>query len=117
MATYTKNLLSESTNGIQIKITSITSGSANTIHTSVSGSSNLDEIWLYAYNDDIAAHTLSILWGGIVEPDNVIRTLIQPKAGRTLITDGMLLQNNLMVKGYADVSGSIMIDGFVNSIT
>ena len=33
-----------------------------------------------------------------------------------LITDGKLLNNTLVVKAYASVPGSIVIDGFVNKI-
>ena len=77
----------------------------------------MDEVWLYAYNDATASVQLNILWGGTIEPDNVYRTSIPSRSGRTLVTDGMLLQNGNIISIYAQTSGSIMIDGFINRIT
>lgn len=117
MATFTKNLLSGSTNGKQILISGTASGSANTIHTAVSGTSNLDEIFLYVYNSSTSAVELTVLWGGTTQPDNEIKVTVPPKAGRTLVCDGMLLQNSLVVKAFAGTTNVLVVDGFVNSIT
>lgn len=117
MATFAKQALSASTNGKQIKVTATTNGTANTIHTAVSGTASFDEVWLYAYNESTAAVLLTILFGGVSEPDNVIRALIPPQAGRTLVCDGMILQNSLIIKAYAGSANLIMIDGFVNNIS
>ena len=116
MATYSKSLLSGSVNGQQIKITGTTSGSATPLHTSVSGTSSLDEVWLYAYNENLSNVQVSILWGNTTEPDSVVRTTLPSQAGRTLVVDGKLLQNSLVVSAYASVANVIMFDGFVNQI-
>lgn len=117
MATFTKAALSGSTNGKQILVTAITSGTAQTIHTAVSGTSSFDEVWLYVYNDNTTAVIINILWGGTTEPDNVIRGNVAPQSGRFLLCDGMVLQNGLLIKAYASVASKILIDGFVNKIT
>lgn len=117
MATFSKALLSGSTNGKQIKVTGTSVGGAVTIHTAVAGTSAWDEIWLYAFNSDSTARLLTILWGGTTEPDNDIQVVVQPQSGRLLVCDGMLLQNSLIVKAYAATANVIMIDGFVNAIT
>jgi hypothetical protein len=114
--TFTKFLLNGSTNGKQIKISGTASGSANTIHTAVSGTSSLDEIWIYCYNSDSTARSLTLLWGGTTEPDNQITISIPPLAGRVLVCDGMLLQNSLIVKAYASLTNVLLVDGFVNQI-
>jgi hypothetical protein len=116
MATFSKKFLSGSTNGKQILVSATTNGGANTIHTAVSGTSSADEVWLYAYNDNTTAVQLTFLWGGTTEPDNAIRITLTPQTGRTLICDGMILQNSLVVKAYASVASKVTIDGFVNSI-
>lgn len=118
-STYLKSALSGSTNGKQIKISATTNGSANTVHTAVAstGANTWDEVWLYAYNDDTVARNLTILFGGTTEPDNKIFTSIPPQSGRTLILDGMILQNALVVKAYASATNVIILDGFVNSIS
>ena len=116
MAIYSKLPLSGSVNGKQILVTSTTSGSATQIHTAVAGASSMDEIYLYAYNEATSSVQLSILWGGTVEPNNVFRTSIPSKSGRTMLSDGMLLQNSLIISAYADAANFINIDGFVNRI-
>lgn len=117
MPTYTKLPLSSSINGKQIIITGTGSISANEIHTAVAGESALDEIYIYAYNNATSSIATNILWGGIVEPDDLVKCNIPSQNGRYLIVDGKLLQNSLTVKMYADVSGSLIVDGFVNRIT
>ena len=72
MATYTKAILSGSTDGKQILVTATTS-SGTTIHTAVSGTTNIDEVWLYATNNDTASVNLTILWGGSTSPNDYIQ--------------------------------------------
>jgi hypothetical protein len=119
MATFAKSKLSGSTNGLQIKVTATTNGTAQTIHTATAsaGANTWDEVWLYAYNDNVTAVMLTILWGGTGEPDNVIRVTLAGQSGRLLICDGMILQNSLIIKAYAAVANKVVIDGFVNSIS
>lgn len=116
MATYTKKFLSGSTNGQQIKVVHTTNGTADTIHTAVSGTSSIDEIWIYAYNDDTVQRNLILLWGGTTEPDNKMEFPIPSQGGRLLCVDGAILQNSLVVKAYASAANVIIIDGFVNNI-
>ena len=116
MANFTKQLLSGSTNGTQIVVTGYGTATAVTVHTAVAGTAALDEVWLYAYNDDTATRTLSVAFGGTVTPNNVIRTGVPSRSGRILVCDGMLLQNGLVVKAYADGTNVVMLDGFVNNI-
>lgn len=116
MATFTKNLLTGSTNGKQIKVTVTTNGTAQTIHTAVAGTGSFDEVWLYAFNSDTVPRNLSILWGGTTEPDNLIFISIPAQSGRTLVCDGMLLQNSLVIKAYASAANVVVLDGFVNNI-
>lgn len=114
--TYTKQLLSGSTNGKQIKLTGTNVAGAVTVHTAVAGAAAFDEIWLYAYNEDTVTRMITLLWGGTTEPDNDIRISLLPRSGRTLVVDGALLQNSLLVKAYADAANVVLIDGFVNNI-
>ena len=71
MATFTKTLLSGSTQGKAIKIAATTSGSAGTtIHATGTSASIQDEVWLYAYNSAATATVLTIQWGGVTAVDN-----------------------------------------------
>lgn len=114
---FTKLPLSSSISGKQIIISSTTSQSAIPIHGTLTDPTSIDEIWLYGYNDSTASLILSCLWGGVKEPDDVVRITIPPKQGRYLLADGKLLQGGLSASCYASTGNWIAIDGFVNRIT
>lgn len=113
---FTKALLSGSNNGKQIKVTGTDSAGAVTVHTAVAGTSDLDEIWIYAYNHDTTERDLTLQWGGTTSPDDLMVVPVRPKSGRLLVCDGKLLQNGLLVKAFAEAANVIMLDGFVNKI-
>ncbi len=116
MATYSKLVLSGSTNGRPIKVVA-TATPGTTIHTAVSGTTSFDEIWLYAINTDVASITLTIEFGGTSAPDDQIIAAIPAQQGLTLIVPGLVLNNSLVVKAFAGTANKIVILGFVNRIT
>lgn len=116
MATFTKRLLSGSTNGKAIKVAQ--TGSAGTlIHTAVSGTSDLDEIWLYCVNSSAASVKLTVEWGETAAPEGNIEGTIGPEAGLYLFVPGLLLQNGLEIRAFAGTGNVLLIHGFVNRIT
>ena len=116
MASYGKVLLSGSTNGKQIKVAA-TATAGTTIHTAVSGTSDLDEIWLYAINSSTSPVKLTIEWGEATAPDGNIEITLAAEDGYSLIVPGLLLQNSLVVKAFASTADVILINGYVNRIT
>ena len=116
MATFSKQLLSGSTNGKAIKVAA-TATAGTTIHTAVTGTSNLDEIWLYAINSSASSVKLTIEWGEASAPDGNIELTVLPEAGLVTVIPGLLLQNSLVVKAFAGTANVIMLHGFVNRIT
>lgn len=116
MATFSKRLLSGSTDGKAIKVAA-TATAGTTIHTAVSGTTNLDEIWLYAVNSSASSVKLTIEWGEATAPDGNIEVSIAAESGLVLVAAGLLLQNSLVVKAFAGTANVIMIHGFVNRIT
>lgn len=116
MATYTKVLLSGSTNGKAIKVAA-TATLGTTIHTAGSGTSVLDEIWLYAVNSSSSAVKLTIEWGEATAPDGNIEKTIPAKDGLYCVVPGLLLQNSLVVTAFAGTANVITIHGFVNRIS
>jgi hypothetical protein len=91
MATFSKVLLSGGTTGMNIKVAA-TSSAGTTIHTAVSGTSNMDEVWLYACNTSGADVKLTIEYGAIRE-------------------------NGLVIKAFAASANVININGYANRIT
>ena len=118
MATISKKILSGSTQGTGIKLTD-TSSSVNTdagylIHTAIAGTTDIDEIWIWACNTDTSAATLTVEFGGTDVDDN-IKTIIQPNE-TVLVVPGLPLQNGLIVKAFASVANKVNVFGFVNSM-
>jgi hypothetical protein len=115
MATFTKSLLSGSTNGKGIKITT-TASAGDTIHTASSGTSALDEVWLWATNEDAAAIVVTLQYGGTTAVDNSITVSVPPGGGLVPLVAGLLLQNSLVVKAFAGTANKVVVYGFVNKI-
>lgn len=116
MATFTKQLLSGSTNGKGIKVAA-TATAGTLIHTAVAGTSSLDEIWLYAHNTSATAVKLTLEWGGVGAPDDHIEITIGTEGtGLILVAPGILLQNGLVVRAFAATTNVINIFGYVNRI-
>jgi len=112
----TMTLLSGSTNGKQIKVVAVATA-GTTIHTVPAGTSSFDRIWLWAVNSSALPVKLTLEWGEATAPDGNIEQFIQPEGGYVLLTDGMVLQNSLVVKAFADTANVIMIDGYAITIT
>jgi hypothetical protein len=115
MATFTKEKLSGSTNGKQIKVAA-TSTPGTTIHTAVTGTTDWDEVWIYVTNNHTAAVDLTIEFGGTTSPDDLIQQSIPSKTGLYLIAPGLILQNSLVVKAFASVANVLCVSGWVNRI-
>lgn len=117
MATFTKQLLSGSTNGKAIKVAA-TATAGTTIHTAVSGTSSLDEIWLYAHNSSASTVKLTLEWGEATAPDGNIEINIGAEGtGLVLVAPGLLLQNSLVVKAFAGTANVVTLTGYVNRIS
>ena len=117
MATFTKTLLSGSTNGKAIKVVA-TATAGTTIHTAVSGTSSLDEIWLYAHNSSASTVKLTLEWGEATAPDGNIEINIGAEGtGLVLVAPGILLQNSLVVKAFAATANVVTLTGYANRIS
>ncbi|MCX7124120.1 MAG: hypothetical protein NTV32_10765 [Gammaproteobacteria bacterium] len=116
MATFSKVLLSGSTNGKAVLVAA-TATAGTTIHTAVSGSSSLDEIWLYAHNSSSLTVKLTLEWGEATAPNGNIEINIGAEGtGLVLVAPGILLQNSLVVKAFAATANVVTLTGYVNRI-
>ena len=121
MATFSKQLLSGSTQGKAIKIAATTSGSAGTtIHATETSATIQDEVWLYAYNSSATATALTIQWGGVTAVDNEIKLTIPSLSGLTLVVPGLILTGTgsagNTIAAYAGTTNVITVSGYVNRI-
>jgi hypothetical protein len=120
MAAITKVKLSGSTNGRGIKVAA-TATAGTTIHATGTSASVLDEVWLYATNQDTAAIALTIEAGGTSDPDDRITLTIPPKTGLTLVIPGHVYTGTgdaaTTIAAYAGTANKVMIHGYVNRIS
>lgn len=115
MAQAVKRLLSSSVDGKGVKVTNnATPGTL--IHTAVTGTfaGTCDEVWLWAYNADVANVVVFIEWG---DTDLPRKTTIPLQSGLVPLIPGLILQNGQTVRIYASAANMVKIDGFVNRIT
>lgn len=121
MATFSKRVLSGSTEGKAIKVSATTSGSAGTtLHATGTSATIIDEVWIYAYNSSASAVVLTVQFGGVTAVDNEIKISIPATSGLTLITPGLPITGTgsaaNTVAAYAATTNVITISGYVNRI-
>jgi len=93
VATYTKTILSGSTDGKGILVAA-TATAGTTLHTGSSTTTTLDEVWLYAVNTSASAVKLTIEWGETTAPNGNIEQTIAAESGLVLIAPGLLIKGN-----------------------
>jgi hypothetical protein len=120
VATFTKVKLSGSTNGRGIKVAA-TGTPGTTIHATGTSASVLDEVWLWAYNDDTVAINLTVEFGGTTDPDDTQVTPIPPGAGLVLVCPGIPLSGTgsvaSTVAAFAGTADKIVVVGYINRIS
>ena len=120
MATFAKTKLSGSTDGRPVLVAA-TATAGTVIHTGSGTATTYDEIWLYAINTHSADVKLTVEWGGVTSPNDLIEQTITTEAGLTLVAPGLLIKGNastaLIVRAFAATTNVISIHGYVNQIT
>lgn len=112
MAGMTKVFLSADTNGDGVLVaTTATPGTL--IHTAVSGTTQFDEIYLYAHNTSASSVLLTIEIGGVAVVNQIKKT-IPAQDGAILIIPGFLLNNAQTINAFAATANVINIHGWVN---
>jgi hypothetical protein len=119
MATFSKEVLSGSTNGRGILVAA-TATAGTTIHTGSSTSSVIDEVWLYAVNTSASNVKLTVEYGGTTSPNDLIEFTVPAEAGLYLIVPALLIKGNatpLVVRAFAATTNVIVIHGYINRIS
>lgn len=117
MPTYSRQLLSGSTNGRVIPVAA-TATPGTTIHTAIAGTTAFDEVYLWASNVTGAAALLTIEWGGVTDPgDHITKQLSIPANSPPIpIVTGEVMQNGLVIRAFSPTASAINISGYVNRI-
>lgn len=110
-----RTTLSGSTQGTGIKVSSTDAtaqGEIVHIHGDTYNDSKFDEIYLYAHNSHSSSVTLTLQWGGLTDPDNIIDISIA--AGSFLgVVPGLSIGGSLTVSATASVTNKIVLYGYV----
>ena len=112
MATFTRELLSGSTSGVPVAITSTDSAGATTLHTA---STNKEELYLFAWSKSTATVDLFVELGDTVSP---VIMPVQGRAGQIPVLAGYTLTGSKVVKGYCSTvsTAAIFVGGHINKI-
>jgi len=97
-----------------------TATAGTTIHTASNTATTIDEVWLYAYNNHTSSILLTIEYGGVTAPKDVIKQTLTAQNGLVLVVAGLLVQGNAsakVVRAFANTASQISIFGYVNRIT
>jgi hypothetical protein len=118
MGTISKIVLSGSSQGKPIQVTA-TSSNGTTIHSTGTSSTTIDEVWLYATNNDTISANLTIEYGGIGTASEI--TLGVPsKSGLSIILAGSILTGtgtaSTTIKAYASTTNVVNLLGYINRI-
>ncbi len=120
--TFTKLALQPAgTTGDGLGILVVATATAGTaIHTADTTATTIDELWLYAYNDHSSTVVLSVEFGGVTSPKDVIKSTLTSQAGLVLICAGLVIQGNVaakVVRAFAAEASKVSLFGYVNRIT
>jgi len=119
MATYSKAILSGSTNGRGVLVNT-TSSNTCVVHTGSTNTSVIHEVWLYAQNTDSSDQKLTVEFGGVTSPNDLIEQTIGAESGLVLLVPGLLLTGNATtaptITAFAASANVVTLHGFVNVI-
>lgn len=120
MATFSKQLLSGSTQGMPVKVVAVATA-GTTLHTTGISAAVFDEVWLYGQNNHTADVLVTLEFGDATAPDHNIIFTLPAKSGLTLLVPGLVLVGTgaagATVKAFAATANVISIVGYVNRIT
>ena len=111
--TYSKEILSGSTNGLPIKVVA-TATVGTTIHTAPAGTTGIDNVTIYAHNIHTADVLLSIELGEATMP---IKIVVPMLTGLTLVLPDLPINNGKVITAFAATANVICLTGTVNRIT
>jgi hypothetical protein len=119
MATFSKTILSGSTNGRPVLVNT-TSSNTLVVHTASTNTSVQHEIWIYAMNTDTTDRKLTLEFGGVTSPDDLIEQTITAEGGLLLVIPGLILSGNAStaptITAFANTANVVSVLGFVNVI-
>jgi hypothetical protein len=120
MATFSKIILSQSSNGAGVFL-SATAAPGVLIHSTPTNNNDVDEVWLYANNVSASDASITVYWGNTGSTATIGPIIVQAYAGPTLVSPGLILKGtgsvSSVVYATATATGSVNLFGYANRIT
>lgn len=107
----TREFFSASVNGRPILVAAVATA-GTLIHTAHATAK--DEIFMWAANFSGAAIALTVEWGGVTSPADLVEMSIPSKDGPHLIIPGLSISNSLLVRAFAGTTNLLNIMGYIN---
>lgn len=118
MARYSRTHLAGSTSGRPIPIAA-TATPGTLIHTVPASTTDFDELWLWVSNVTGSAATLTLEWGGVTDPANLLVKAysVPANSGTILVSNGLTLNGGVVVRAFSGTASALNITGYINRIT
>lgn len=116
MASATKIPLSGSTDGRGILIAA-TATPGTLLHTAQAGVLGSDEVFVFAVNSQASSVKVTLEWGGVTSPNDLIEQDVPGESGLFLLAPGIVLRNGLVIRAFAATGNVVVAFGYVNQIT
>lgn len=103
--------LSSSTDGLPIPVVAVATP-GTTLHTA--GATGYEKVWLWAVNVTANPATLTMEWGGVVDPDDhAVKAYSLPANSLPIpIATGFIIKNSLVIKAFSGTASAINIIGY-----
>lgn len=120
MSSVSSHFLSGSSGGQQVLVAA-TSTPGTTVHSTGTSSTIQDEVWIWCTNSDTTARKLTIEWGGVTAPNDLVEITIPPESGPVLVIPGWRLSGTgsvaRVVRAFAATANVLVLSGYVHRYT
>jgi len=73
-------------------------------------------VWLYAVNSSGVSVKVTVEFGGVTSPNDLVEYTVPAEDGLHLLVPGLILQNGVVVRAFAATANVVVVHGFVNAI-
>lgn len=117
MATFSRHILSGSTNGRGVRVLGATTSGGVLVHTSQTATGGSDEVWLFAHQYGTTSdQTLTVRFGAATLGDEIHQTMYVGNAGLVPVIPGLILNGALEVRAFCTTSNELSLYGWVNRV-
>lgn len=116
--TFTRISLSGSTTDLPLPIAA-TATPGTLVHTATSGGTNFDELYVWVSNVTASAATLTLEWGGVTDPGNLLTKAVSIPANSPPIpiATGQVMRNGLVIRAFSGTASALNVTGYINRLT